>query len=214
MKIEHGKNRHGYLLRFRNKGYVEVAYLTFAVQGLAFEVEFPSDWHEKERAWMRISIGIASLNFSWPSRSRGDDHRQCQGPTYGFKFYSDMLWIKWGQPTGRPRNDPTKTFWMPWSWKHREHKILGDKETHPYRYELRDGEIQQRTATIQKESRYWTRYWLPRKKTYIGINIDFSDEVGERSGSWKGGCIGCSYEMKPGESPLQALRRMEMERKF
>jgi hypothetical protein len=46
------------------------------------------------------------------------------------------------------------------------------------------------------------------------ISVDFSDEVGERSGSWKGGCTGCAYEMKPDETPWQTLMRMERERKF
>jgi hypothetical protein len=39
-------------------------------------------------------------------------------------------------------------------------------------------------------------------------------EVGERTGSWKGGTIGCGYTMLEGETPLQTLRRMEKERKF
>lgn len=46
------------------------------------------------------------------------------------------------------------------------------------------------------------------------IDVEFNAEVGERTGSWKGGCIGCGYQMNPNETPLQALRRMEAERKF
>ncbi len=34
------------------------------------------------------------------------------------------------------------------------------------------------------------------------------------AGSWKGGVLGCGYEMKPGETPKQTLRRMERERVF
>ena len=55
---------------------------------------------------------------------------------------------------------------------------------------------------------------MPFRRVSKYINIDFSDEVGERSGSWKGGRLGCSYNMQPGETPLQTLRRMEAERKF
>ena len=39
-------------------------------------------------------------------------------------------------------------------------------------------------------------------------------EVGKKKGSWKGGCIGCSYDSKPGETPEECLKRMEKERKF
>lgn len=44
--------------------------------------------------------------------------------------------------------------------------------------------------------------------------VEFDDEVGERTGSWKGGCTGCSYEWERNETMLSALRRMEATRKF
>jgi hypothetical protein len=50
-----------------------------------------------------------------------------------------------------------------------------------------------------------------RIRTTIGV--EFNDEVGERSGSWKGGTLGCGYEILPNETPLMCLRRMEKERK-
>ena len=46
------------------------------------------------------------------------------------------------------------------------------------------------------------------------IGVSFDGEVGEETGSWKGGCVGCGYEMLPGEVPLDTLRRMERDRKF
>lgn len=58
------------------------------------------------------------------------------------------------------------------------------------------------------------RPWFPFRRLSRYINIDFSDEVGERSGSWKGGVLGCSYEMQRNETPLDTLRRMERERVF
>lgn len=87
-------------------------------------------------------------------------------------------------------------------------------ESHPYTYTLKSGEKQERTATIYQEKRYWKRWFGLHTKCSHYIEIEFSDEVGERSGSWKGGCIGCSYEVKKGESALQCLKRMSIERKF
>jgi hypothetical protein len=107
-----------------------------------------------------------------------------------------------------------KAIHMPWYWNHKEHKILSEPETHDYVYTLKSGEVQHRKATINAESRTWARFWLPFTRTRKTIDITFSDEVGERSGSWKGGCVGCSYEMKDQETPLQTLRRMEIEREF
>lgn len=85
-----------------------------------------------------------------------------------------------------------------------------------YTYRLNDGSIQNRIATIKCiERRTWGWKWFPWKK-YIRTDIDisFNGEVGEKAGSWKGGCIACSYDILPNETPEQCLRRMEQERKF
>jgi len=49
-------------------------------------------------------------------------------------------------------------------------------------------------------------------KTYI--DVEFDNEIGDRVGTYKGGTIGCGYELKKDETPLQCLRRMESEREF
>lgn len=133
---------------------------------------------------------------------------------------------------------------MPWQWQwvrtsslradgkwEHETKKVGDKsfwkdewkgilwsEAYPYTYVLKNGEIQERIATVKVEEREWRWKgfkWLgfPNmvRKT---IAVEFNDEVGERRGSWKGGTIGCGYDLLPDETPLQCLRRMERERKF
>lgn len=137
----------------------------------------------------------------------------------------------------------TKHYDMPWhlewyrssalrkdgNW---EHEFRGDRksfyedkwndilwsEPYPYTYVRKHGEVQERTATLKVEEREWRPKWLMWTSLFAHtsrtIGIRFNDEVGERTGSWKGGTTGCSYEMKDGELPLQALRRMESERKF
>lgn len=91
-------------------------------------------------------------------------------------------------------------------------------ETHSYTYTLKNGKVQHRSATINGEEREWRWRWLavlpwPRR-VRRSIDVKFSDEVGERTGSWKGGTVGCGYEWRHGETMLDALRRMERERKF
>lgn len=91
-------------------------------------------------------------------------------------------------------------------------------EQHPYTYVLKSGEAQHRIATVSKRRHVlaysafkrigWPR-WIKES-----INIEFDGEVGERSGSWKGGCIGCGYDLQPDETIGAALRRMERERVF
>lgn len=205
--------RENNLHRFFSDGYSEIAYIKTGLSGLQAEIEFPSDWHENRRAWVRLGLGLIKICFSFPWKWVVPDEHQCSGPTYGFQFYEDLFWLSYGKRKGS-RNDPVITVYMPWAWEHREHKILTEPESYPYNYTLRSGEVQERIATIKVETRKWTRYWLPFKRISNYIDIEFSDEVGERSGSWKGGCTGCSYEMLQNETPLQTLRRMETERKF
>lgn len=91
-------------------------------------------------------------------------------------------------------------------------------EGHPYTYTLNSGEVQHRVANVSRRRHIitWRAFKWSGWPRWVkdSINIEFSDEVGERSGSWKGGCIGCSYDIRPGETMEQALRRMEAERKF
>ncbi len=213
MRIRAEKERDGWLVRAFDRKHGEIAYALIALRGLQAEVEFPSDWHEDRRGWVRLGFGFARLAFSFPWARVVPDEFQCSGPTYGFVFFEDGLHLRYGKCKGM-RDDPIKIVQMPWGWRHRAHEHLGDAESHPYTYTLRSGEVQQRIATITPECRTWTRPWLPWKRVSHSIWIEFDQEVGERSGSWKGGVTGCGYPMKAGEMPLQALRRMEAERKF
>lgn len=212
MRLRIERERGGWLIRlFGDSG--EVAYLLLAIRGLCAQIEFPSDWHERRRAWVRLGFGLFTLSFSFPWSRVVPDEYQCSGPTYGFTFFEDGLHLHWGKCKGT-RGDPMKIVQMPWGWRHREHKILSGPESHPYRYVLRSGEVQERVATIKAESRLWVRPWIPFRRLSRSIDIEFDREVGERSGSWKGGVLCCGYEMRRGETPLDTLRRMERERVF
>lgn len=84
-----------------------------------------------------------------------------------------------------------------------------------FEYELNSGEIQHRIAKYTHEKRQWGRKWFPfLKMTHEVIDVNFNDEVGERSGSWKGGTVGCTYEIKPSETPEHCFSRMIVERTF
>lgn len=215
MKVTTERDDRGLLIRFFSgrRPWTEIAYIVLGIRGLQAELEFPSDWHERRAGWVRLGFGLFKVAFSFPWPWVVPDDYQCSGPTFGFVFFDDGLHLYWGKSHGT-RDDPFTVVRMPWGWRHREHKVLSEPEEHPYTYTLRSGEVQHRTATINVESRLWTRPWLPRRRLERSINVKFDGEVGERSGSWKGGCIGCGYTMLPGETPLLALRRMESERKF
>ena len=99
-------------------------------------------------------------------------------------------------------------------------KAADHRETfrYPYTYVLRSGTIQHRIATVYVERRAWRplclRWTGLIEKVSTCIDVQFDDEVGEQAGSWKGGTVRCGYALKPNETPLSCLRRMERERKF
>jgi hypothetical protein len=159
----------------------------------------------------------------------------CDSPSWGFYYHASSLVICKGKKK--------KFIHMPWdyswirtsylkfdgSWLNEtkdktidhwqdQYKTIIFKEQHPFTYVLPNQEIQRCTATIGVSEREWRPRWFKWTKLFAkvrkSIDIDFSEEIGSRAGSWKGGVTGCSWNMKPLESPLQTLRRMQRERSF
>jgi len=68
------------------------------------------------------------------------------------------------------------------------------------------------------EEMEWRRKWFKWSKKFSKvkryIEIEFFGEVGKDKGSWKGGCVGCGYDLLPGETPKECIKRMERLRKF
>ena len=163
-----------------------------------------------EEAVIRIGVIVGTLYIKVPmilnQREGTEDWIAC----YGISFHDKGFWWHWR----------TKFWvWRPYGdWKHVRHEILSQPEIHNFTYVLRNGTIQNRKAVIQEEEREWRWKLLlilpyPKRVSHY-IEINFDDEVGEETGSWKGGTLGCSYQLLPSESPLECLRRMEKERKF
>lgn len=87
-------------------------------------------------------------------------------------------------------------------------------EKHHYLYVTCHGINQSCMAYIRVEEREWIHKPTGHRKIVKDIGVDFQQELGTEAGSWKGGVVGCSYEMFPDETPVQTLRRMEKERTF
>lgn len=183
-------------------------------------------------------VGWGKIFLSLPYDTGKSD--ECENPSYGFNTWADghfvnELWVYWGKK--RKHMDlPWHLSWYRTSlllkdgtWEHEYRKSdkrfydekWNDKkwaETHPYVYTLKSGKTQNVTAKITVNEREWRRiifYRLPIfrliKKT---IEVEFDHEVGERSGSWKGGVIGCGFDILKNETPYDALKRMETTREF
>jgi len=158
----------------------------------------------------------------------------CDTPRYGIQVHNDTFWLHLGGKMNSWEQCDSKwiTWYLPFfHWVHDFHQFKDSNgnwidggwenrdnayiEEHPYTYTLKSGEIQERVANCCVERRQWHRKWFPfLKMVRTTIDIQFNDEVGERSGSWKGGCVGCGWELLEGETIDQGLKRMEKEREF
>ena len=71
--------------------------------------------------------------------------------------------------------------------------------------------MQSATLTAYRErtrSVLWALRWLPfAGRDYDGLMIEFDQEMGSERDSWKGGVIGTSVSMLPGETVDQAITR-------
>jgi hypothetical protein len=135
---------------------------------------------------------------------------------WNYEWLRTSRLLKDGSWLNEKRGDRKKGIESNW-WKEETQEKLW-KETHPYTYVLKNGTVQNRMATIKVEQREWRPKWFMWtslfKKISTDIDIEFDGEVGERTGSWKGGTLGCGYNLLPNETPLECLRRMEKEREF
>lgn len=89
------------------------------------------------------------------------------------------------------------------------------QETHPYIDKFDNTVV---NATICVMEMEWRPLWFKWTKLFAkvrrSIDIEFDKEVGKRKSSWKGGTLGCGYELLPNETPAECLKRMEKEREF
>lgn len=210
---------------FRNR-FVELALMK---RPLAINISNHYDEHD---TLMLGLLGLVAF-FHLPKML---PYTECWEGGFGFSFNEDSVHIHIGRKV--------KIFTYPWcNWQHVRHEVMLNDlsfvkapewneekpkdifcETAPYHYIMSNGTIQTTQATYGVGEREWRIKhfsWLPIKRVNRCIDVHFAEEVGEKRGSWKGGVIGCGYEMKKSEftlngweKPKTTLLRMMRERKF
>ena len=175
----------------------------------------------------RVDSGIPSLpdclviQWGGTRSSRKFRYKSFDMP-WGFKFYRHSLLLKDGtwvhdyeKMRGKPQDSP---LWVDGKRRMFYDDYWKDKRL-SYQYDYTDSfDGQIIPTTISVEEREWRRIGLFGlslfNKVRRVIEVKFHKEVGERKGSWKGGTVGCGYDLLPGEHPMDCLKRMEKERSF
>lgn len=138
--------------------------------------------------------------------------------TWDLPFINYGTSIRWDIYTGPKSLEPK--CWLPVDWTKYDYRKGDslDKAT-KWNYiwvDKYDGK--EIPCTYYVEEMEWRPKWLKWtslfSKVKRSIAITFSEEVGSRKGSWKGGVIGFGFEMLPRETPQQCIERAHKEKKF
>jgi len=203
-----------------------------------FELSYSVCGYFSNRPRITISLIFFTLIIKLPFRNKWTD--ECDPPKYGIAIHHNTFWLYYG---GKGNWGGNKSFawdipfitknWYRTSlllkngnWEHEKrgkskdfyHSKWNDVKM-IYNYDFLDKyDNSVVPCEITVEEREWRPKWLEWtglfKKVIKSINVEFSKEVGSRKGSWKGGTIGCGYNMLPNEHPLDTIKRMEKERTF
>lgn len=155
---------------------------------------------------------------------------------FGATISNGHLHVTFGRQTHDSDATRSWGMFLPWTqWRHVRHSFYdldGDLFAHVpdrdwdarrkletacpvVRFDFIDFDGERITAATRIEEREW-RFgegwfkWLSlfrRAKIRRSLDLHFSAEVGERKGSWKGGTLGHSIDMLPGELHEAAFRR-------
>jgi len=167
---------------------------------------------ELQEDHLRLGLLGAQLYLPYPGSRHADDVDVNDTRSWGFVFHGDALSLSWG----------ARDVWWdyPWlRWVHVLEQDVGPAEWAEYTWRSRHdapGIVNHTECTIQVQDVEWrwlhARCPIRRRRRYLAVR--FHEEVGEGRGSWKGGTLGCWWEMRADETGLGALRRMERERVF
>lgn len=204
-----------------------------------FDISYDICGYFDNRPRINLCLIFFHLEFILPFRNKWTD--ECDSPKWGIAIHNNTFWIYRGGEGNDNGGNKWWTWYIPFitkdwvrtsillkddTWEHETDKISksfyedewkAKQKSWTYDYtDKYDGEII--PTTIYVTEREWRPKWLKWTKLFAitrrTIDIHFSKEVGNRKGSWKGGCTRCDYELLPNETPIDCIKRMEKEREF
>jgi hypothetical protein len=240
MKIRFKKRENCYYLYTKEEGgYEDQNWLIFYWKW-GFDISFELCGYFDNRPRINLDLLFFSLSLVLPFRNKWND--ECDPPKWGIAIHHGTFWVYRGGKGNWNGGNRWWTWDIPFITKEWvrtsilledgtwEHETPKDRNKNFYKKEWKskqkswtydytdsyDGEII--PTTIYVDEREWRPKWLKWTslfgKVRRTIDIHFSKECGRRKGEWKGGTLGCGYDLLPGEEPLDCLKRMERERKF
>lgn len=166
-----------------------------------------------------------------------DFYEESYNKEFGFSSHEGYFQCFYGPQSMDSRFEKRWSCFLPWrEWCHVRHSLYDLEGNEVWREsknvkirDLMDAEEQCPSATFEftdydgetisvrsyiseREWRFGDRWckWLGlfrKPRIRRSLNLEFSSEVGPEKGSWKGGIMGHSIDMLPGETPIAAFKR-------
>lgn len=225
-----------YLSTYGDNGYTDWAYIYLRKH---FELSYELCGYFDNRPEINICLFFFHMTIKLPFYNKWTD--ECDPPKWGIAIHNNTFWLYKGGKGNMKGGNKWWTWDIPFfthkffrrsilmnndTWLHElpgksrefwkdEFKL--NRKSWIYSYTDRyDGEVIPTTIMVRQME--WRPKWLTWTRLFASIStmidVEFDKEIGKRKGSWKGGTIGCDYEIRKGESPLDCLKRMEKEREF
>lgn len=235
--VKYRKSGDCYTLSTRNKKTGEDINWVTLYFGPSFQLTYETCGYFENYPRINISLFFFTLTIALPSPNEWIN--ECDPPKWGVAIHNNTFWIYKGGEGNLNGGNKWWTWDIPFfttSWV-RTSILLKDNtwahETPGNNQRFYDDEWKQKQMSwdydftdktdntviptkIYVEEREWRPKWLTWTKKFAKvrrtIDIHFSAEVGRRKGSWKGGVIGCGYDLQPNEHPIDCIKRMEFER--
>lgn len=202
-----------------------------------FCLKYTNHGYEDRNAQLNITL------FGWHFLIRlpwkcSEDEQWNEEKDYGIYTFEDSIYFRWGHKT-KSWDIPFKSFGSAVRWD----LYTGPKDLHPKHWNIDDWKpYNKKEMRPEKQATTWDYIWIDKydgkeipcifyveemewrrkwlKWTSFGnlikrsVAVEFSEEVGARKGSWKGGVMGISFKMLPGEHPYECMRRSNIEQNF
>jgi hypothetical protein len=228
-----GHHHWAVILKSRGDDDVEsgVCYLRISVRRTTLIIALPGivrPWREKVYPkWDAETIQRLGRDWYWNVIPR----------SYGFSVNEGHLSVHYGRDSMDSETEQRWGCFLPWTqWRHVRHSLHGlrgelfwnepkGKDWRAYfdakekcprvRFAFSDYDGEQLVATTLIEEREWLfgtgwfkwLSWFRGPKIRRSLDISFSGETGPEKGSWKGGTVGTSINMLPGEGHESAFKR-------
>lgn len=189
----------------------------------------------------RIHISLFGWHsvFMLPFKSKRYPDGDCCPPEWGISVHGDSIWLYYGGGGNFDGGTRYKCWDLPFftrnniRWDvmckdgkmHNRHKL--DRHSSLYEnpfVDTKEYEYTDRYDNSKVPCVYWVEEmeWRPKwlswcslfKDVHRYLNVNFSVEVGSGKDTWKGGVVGCSFEMRKDETPEECIKRMEIEKNF